>query len=88
MLREVCHLASENVDEAVKLENKGLIAELVCVSVPLTVGVSLAVGAGRSSLPSAEEGSGVGTELSFIEHLLTMGGFTSGAATAQLLCFK
>lgn len=35
MLREACHLASQNVDEAMKLENKGLIAQLVCVSLPL-----------------------------------------------------
>lgn len=35
MLREACHLASKDVDEAMKLENKGLIAQLVCASLPL-----------------------------------------------------
>lgn len=35
MLREACHLDSKEVDEAMKLENKGLIAQLVCVSLPL-----------------------------------------------------
>lgn len=68
MLREACYLASKNVDEAIKLENKGLIAQLVCVSLPLkSVGVWLPMlaGAGRSSLPSAEEGVGHGL-LSFL----------------------
>lgn len=35
MLREACDLASKNVDEAMKLENKGLIAQLVCLPLPL-----------------------------------------------------
>lgn len=35
MLREACDLASKNVDEAAKLENKGLIAQLVRLPVPL-----------------------------------------------------
>lgn len=45
MLREACDLASKNVDEATKLENKGLIAQLVRLPVPLASAGSSAVGA-------------------------------------------
>lgn len=63
MLREACHLASKNIDEAMKLENKGLIAQLVCVSLPLRSRWEFgsdAGGSGSSSLPGAEEGAGRG----------------------------
>lgn len=88
MLREACHLASKNVDEAMKLENKGLIAQLVCVSLPLTSQWELGCRCWRewvgAPCPVQRRESGMGSELS----RTAMAGFTLGPATAQVLGLK
>lgn len=68
MLREACHLDSKDVDEAMKLENKGLIAQLVCVSLPLKsqweFGCRCWREQVRASCPEQRRESAVGSELS------------------------
>lgn len=60
MLREACDLASKNVDEATKLENKGLIAQLVRLPVPLASRREFGRGRERARLGAAHRG-GMGT---------------------------
>lgn len=60
MVRGACDLASKNVDEAVKLENKGLIAQLVCLPLPLKSQwefVSMPASVAGSSSPQSRGGS-------------------------------
>lgn len=91
MLREACHLASKNVDEAMKLENKGLIAQLVCVSLPLRSQWELGCRCWRervgASCPVPRRQPGMGSELSRTGPS-DSGCFSWGAAAAQVLGFK
>lgn len=61
MLREARDLASKNVDEAMKLENKGLFAQLVCLPLPLRgrweFGCRCWRGRVGAPRPGAEEGA-------------------------------